>query len=50
MTEKEFDYLLWFFQNADFGPSEYNVRRAMEEKYVLETGKSVPWGYGVNDD
>jgi hypothetical protein len=38
-------YLDWFFQNADFGPADGDVRSIMEEQYERETGKPVPTDY-----
>jgi len=37
-----YDYLFWFFQNADFGPADLDVRLIMQERYELTTGERVP--------
>lgn len=42
MTEQEQAYLLWFFQNADFGPADGDVRLLMEEEYTRKTGEQIP--------
>ena len=38
----EYDFLLWFFENADFGPADCDVRNIMYEQYEKETGKIPP--------
>lgn len=50
MTEEqkadlEYQYLLWFWDNADFGPSDGDVRYYMNEEYEKRTGNPVPDGY-----
>lgn len=41
----ELEYLRWFYQNADFGPADSDVRMYMDEEFVEETGKALPDGY-----
>jgi hypothetical protein len=41
----ELEYLIWFFQNADFGPADSDVRLAMNQGFVEATGKALPIGY-----
>ena len=45
--KEEFEYLLWFFQTADFGPSDTDVRYMMEQQYEKETGKKIPEDYKI---
>jgi hypothetical protein len=40
----ELTYLRFFFQEADFGPADGDVRAIMNETYV-EMGNIVPEGY-----
>lgn len=42
------EYLEWFYQRADFGPGDGDVRAIMKEQFQEETGKSLPEGY--NDE
>lgn len=41
------EYLEWFWENADFGPADDDVRYIMQEEYESETGKKVPKGYRI---
>ena len=41
----EIEYLLYFYQEADFGPSHEDVVNGIAEYYSKETGKSPPKGY-----
>jgi len=43
----ELEYLKWFHQMADFGPSDGDVRIHLQEMFERETGKRVPsnWKY-----
>lgn len=40
----ELDYLRWFYQEADFGPADSDVRYYLNEQYVKEGGK-IPAAY-----
>lgn len=42
--KQEFDYLRWFFSNADFGPADSDVRYYMNRQYEKEGGV-IPEGY-----
>lgn len=44
-TDNELKYLRWFYENADFGPADDDVRSIMNEQYVREGGV-IPKGYG----
>ena len=35
-------YLLWFFQQSDFGPADGEVREMLEAQYEKVTGCTVP--------
>lgn len=41
----ELEYLRWFFQNADFGPADSDVRDLLNQCFTRRTGKSLPDGY-----
>ena len=43
--QAEFDFLTWFYINADFGPADGDVRNYLREQYEDQTGKQVPPGY-----
>lgn len=40
-----FEYLHWFFVNADFGPAHEDVVKFYQEQYEELMGKPVPKGY-----
>lgn len=42
--QSELDYLRWFYDNADFGPADGDVRHYLNEQYVSEGGK-IPAAY-----
>ena len=42
MTKEEYNYLLWFYQTADFGPTDSDVRLIMQEEYEFTTNNKVP--------
>lgn len=44
-ADNELKYLRWFYENADFGPADDDVRSIMNEQYVREGG-IIPKGYG----
>lgn len=39
---EEYDYLLYFFCNADFGPAHHDVVRRINNNFTASTGKDVP--------
>lgn len=41
----ELDFLKWFWENADFGPADGDVRYLMKDQFRKETGAEVPEGY-----
>ena len=45
----ELEYLKWFYQEADFGPADSDVRDILDEAFVNETGKTLPKGYGTEE-
>lgn len=45
ISTADYDWLVWFFQNADFGPADSDVKALMESYYQEETGKCVPDKY-----
>lgn len=44
-SEEEFEYLYWFYQNADFGPADGDVRYFLDQRYEKETGRLIPPSY-----
>lgn len=46
----ELEWLQWFYCNADFGPADGDVQRAMAERFKRQTGKALPDGYGDEED
>jgi hypothetical protein len=46
----ERSYLDWFFQKADFGPADGDVRQMMQDQYEKETGRTVPLNYKQETD
>jgi hypothetical protein len=46
----ELEYLLWFYQLADFGPADSDVRFYMNEEFERRTGKSLPDGYQPDNE
>lgn len=43
-ADNELKYLRWFYENADFGPADDDVRQIMNAQYVREGGV-IPKGY-----
>lgn len=43
-ADNELKYLRWFYENADFGPADDDVRQIMNAQYVHEGGV-IPKGY-----
>ncbi len=50
MGDEGYEYLLWFFQRADFGPADGDVRLVMQREYEREKGKRVPKAYRLEDE
>lgn len=46
----ELEYLKWFYNNADFGPADGDVRHYMDEKFKRQTGKELPEGYEDDEE
>ena len=42
----ELEYLTWFRHNIDLGPGEQDVIDDMNERFIEETGKELPEGWG----
>jgi len=42
----ELGYLRYFYELADFGPADSDVREGIERSYVRNTGNNLPYGYG----
>ena len=43
-TSKELEYLRFFYNIADFGPADSDVRDIINQEYVA-SGRKVPEGY-----
>lgn len=41
----EIEYLKWFYQNADFGPADVDVKICLNERFEHDTRKKVPTNY-----
>lgn len=41
----ELEYLRYFFEQADFGPADGDVRFLIAEQFTKKTGKKLPKGY-----
>ena len=41
----ELEWLKFFYQNADFGPADYDVKRSMADEFRERKGKELPNGY-----
>lgn len=48
-ADNELKYLRWFYENADFGPADDDVRQIMNAQYVRKGGV-IPKGYGDEDE
>lgn len=46
----ELEYLKFFFQEADFGPADSDVRDYIRERFMNETGKNLPAGYNFDSE
>jgi len=46
----ELEYLQWFYQNADFGPGDGDVRYFLDQEFQDETGLLLPEGYDNSED
>lgn len=44
----EAEWLMWFYQNADFGPADSDVRDSLKSQFKRGTGKLLPEGYNYN--
>lgn len=40
-----FEFLEWFYENADFGPADEDVREFMKRNFKKKTGKEIPEEY-----
>ena len=40
---RDYHYLKWFYENADFGPGDEDVQQHLVEKYEKETGRGCPY-------
>jgi len=46
----ELEYLKWFRIHADFGPADSEVKDALDEMFMEETGKNLPEGWNIAQD
>lgn len=46
----ECEWFEWFYQNADFGPADSDVRTILKERFMNETQKNLPNGYNYAED
>lgn len=40
------EWLRYFYFNVDLGPADEDVRRAIRESFMEDTGKDMPEGWG----
>lgn len=47
----ELEYLRWFYEKTDYGPSEVeaDIREVLNQQFKEETGKELPEGYGEEE-
>lgn len=45
----ELEFLEYFFQEADFGPADWEVKKNIMQNFEEETGKLLPEGYGEEE-
>ena len=47
----ELEWLIWFANNADFGPADFDVHMIMENKFEKTKNKRVPknWTWKSED-
>ena len=45
----ELEWLRYFYDNADFGPADWDVRRIIQENFEHSTGKKLPSDYRYED-
>lgn len=48
--QAEMEWLRWFYQHADFGPADGDVRDSLRAEYVEKTGNPLPEGYQTEAD
>lgn len=41
----ELEFLLYFYQNADFGPADAYIRYGLKENFKEDTDKELPEGF-----
>jgi hypothetical protein len=46
----EIEWLKWFFDHADFGPADSDVREWIAESFKIKTGKLLPVGYSDDEE
>ena len=44
------EFLEWMYLESDFGPADDDVRQAMKERFMEETGKNIPLGWNEGQD
>ena len=46
----ELEWLQWFYNYADFGPADSDVRAYLQERFEKVTGKLIPKNYRMADN
>jgi hypothetical protein len=49
-TATELEFLQFFYQQADFGPADEDVRDAIKNSFVRITNMNLPEGYEIEDE
>lgn len=45
----EFEFLKYFYCEADFGPADGDVRKGIQERFIRDTKKLLPKGYEIEE-
>jgi hypothetical protein len=46
----ELEWLRWFYQFADFGPRDEEIRKQLKETFKVRRGLDIPEGYTLDDE
>ncbi len=46
----EMEWFQYFYDNADFGPADSEVRDMLKEEFIQKTGKLLPVGYRFDSE
>lgn len=46
----ELAWLRWFWDVADFGPADSDVKESLMDEFMRDTGKRMPEGYDKREE